>query len=103
MDGRGPRSRAGRGAIGQARIQLSRCTEATMSGSQKLYGGDDDFLDEAATAETDQGGDDGDYEEICSDEVDRIVQSLEELMTGVESENIRAYLEEAADNIFALV
>lgn len=44
-----------------------------------------------------------DYEEISSIEVDRVVQILESLMQEVSSENIRAYLDEAADNIFALI
>lgn len=75
-----------------------------MSKTPNLFGDDEEFdqeLDQEAVSV--EGGDDADYEEICSDEVDRIVQALEELMGGVESENIRAYLEEAADNIFSLV
>jgi hypothetical protein len=61
-----------------------------------------DFLEETSSVPFEEG-DDSEYEEICSDEVDRIVQALEGLMNSVESENIRAYLEEAADNIFSLV
>jgi hypothetical protein len=45
----------------------------------------------------------GDYEEITSEEVDRVIEALEKLMGQTTSENIRAYLEEAADNIFDLV
>jgi hypothetical protein len=45
----------------------------------------------------------GDYEEITSEEVDRVIEALEKLMAQTSSENIRAYLEEAADNIFELV
>jgi DNA-binding transcriptional regulator GbsR (MarR family) len=44
-----------------------------------------------------------DYEEISSVEVDRVVQALEELMQSITSENIRAYLDEAADNVYSLI
>ncbi len=43
------------------------------------------------------------FEEISSDEVDRVVAALDELITTVDSENIKAYLEEASTNIFYLV
>jgi len=43
------------------------------------------------------------YEEITSEEVDRVITGLEALMGQTKSENIRAYLEEAADQIFELV
>jgi N-dimethylarginine dimethylaminohydrolase len=43
------------------------------------------------------------YEEITSEEVDRVIAGLEALMSQTRSENIRAYLEEAADQIFDLV
>ena len=46
---------------------------------------------------------DDEYEEVSTDEVDRVLAVLEELAESVESENVRYYLEEAADNIFALV
>lgn len=50
------------------------------------------------------GSTDGDeYEEISSDEVDHVVESLEKLMETIQSENIQAYLEEASANILALV
>lgn len=49
----------------------------------------------------DQSG--ADYEEITSDEVDRVIAALETLMGQTSSENIRCYLEEAADHIFDLV
>jgi hypothetical protein len=45
----------------------------------------------------------GEYEEITSDEVDRVISGLEALINQTGSENIRAYLEEAADHIFDLV
>jgi hypothetical protein len=43
------------------------------------------------------------YEEITSEDVDRVIAGLEALMSQTRSENIRAYLEEAADQIFELV
>ena len=43
------------------------------------------------------------YEEISSEEVDRVVGLLEELMGMVQSQNIRDYLEEASANIYYLV
>ena len=43
------------------------------------------------------------YEEITSEEVDRVIAGLEALMNQTKSENVRAYLEEAADQIFDLV
>ena len=50
------------------------------------------------------GQNDGqDYEEITSDEVDRVVDQLERLMETVSSENIKSYLEEAVNNIFFLL
>jgi hypothetical protein len=47
--------------------------------------------------------DDDEYEEITSDEVDRIVEALEGLISSTESVNIQTYLEEALNNIFYLV
>ncbi|MGH7127682.1 MAG: hypothetical protein ACREIV_03875 [Planctomycetaceae bacterium] len=47
--------------------------------------------------------DQDDYEIISSDEVDRIVGVLGELMESVESENIKCHLEEALDGIYYLV
>ena len=43
------------------------------------------------------------YEEISSEEVDRVVEALDRLIEGVQSENIKHYLEEAASNIYYLV
>ena len=50
-----------------------------------------------------RASDSDEYEEISSAEVDRVIQALESLMESISSENIRAYLDEAADNIYALV
>lgn len=44
-----------------------------------------------------------DFEEISSEEVDRVVEALDGLIAGVQSENIKHYLEEAASNIYYLV
>ena len=44
-----------------------------------------------------------DFEEISSEEVDRVVEALDRLIAGVQSENIKHYLEEAASNIYYLV
>jgi len=46
---------------------------------------------------------DDDFEEISSDEVDRVVESLEALAATSESENIRFFLEEATLKIYLLV
>ncbi|MEX0717932.1 MAG: hypothetical protein WD066_15160 [Planctomycetaceae bacterium] len=43
------------------------------------------------------------YEEISSDEVDRVVAALEALHDTVASENIQAALEEAINAIYFLV
>jgi predicted neutral ceramidase superfamily lipid hydrolase len=46
---------------------------------------------------------DDDFEEISSDEVDRVVEALESLAATAESENIRYFLEEATLKIYLLV
>jgi hypothetical protein len=51
----------------------------------------------------DQVIDGEEYEEICSEEVDRVVGLLEELAGMVQSQNIREFLEEASANIYYLV
>lgn len=48
-------------------------------------------------------GENEEFEEITSDEVDRVVEQLEKLMETVSSENIKSYLEEAVNNIFFLL
>lgn len=47
--------------------------------------------------------DNQEYEEITSDEVDRVIEQLERVMDTVQSENIKSYLEDAINNIFFLV
>ncbi len=43
------------------------------------------------------------YEEINSEEVDRVVAVLEELNASVTSETIKAFLEECSNNVYFLV
>ena len=50
-----------------------------------------------------KAGADDEYEEISSDEVDRVVDSLEDLIAGVESENIKTHLEDALNAVYYLV
>jgi hypothetical protein len=59
-------------------------------------------FDEADDCELDDCVED-EFEEITSDEVDRVVEALDQLIQTVESENIRFMLEEAAGNIFSLI
>jgi len=44
-----------------------------------------------------------DYEEIRSEEVDRIVEALDRLIEGAQSENVKHFLEEAASSIYYLI
>ncbi len=46
---------------------------------------------------------DQEFEEICSDEVDRVVEILDGLIENAQSENIKHFLEEASSNIYYLV
>lgn len=56
-------------------------------------------MSEDTTGQTD----DQDYEEISSDEVDRVVEILDNLIESIDSDNIKHYLEEASSNIYYLV
>lgn len=47
--------------------------------------------------------DQDDYEEITSDEVDRVIEALEQLNAGIDSENIRVIIENATNDIWYLV
>ena len=47
--------------------------------------------------------DNEEFEEICSDEVDHVVDVLDKLIESVASENIKHYLEEASSSIYYLV
>ena len=53
--------------------------------------------------DADSQGSDDEFEEISSDEVDRVIEALETLMATVESENIRFHLDEASEKIYSLV
>jgi hypothetical protein len=64
--------------------------------SDEILSGDEIILGPTDVSELD-------YEQISSDEVDRVVDELEELMETVESENIRAALEDAMNAVFYLV
>lgn len=44
-----------------------------------------------------------DFEEITSDEVDRVVEAIEKLNATIDSENIRVILENASNDIWYLV
>ena len=44
-----------------------------------------------------------DFEEISSDEVDRVIEALEKLAGSVASENVRVILENASNDIYYLV
>lgn len=59
--------------------------------------GDEELPDTVSSAADD------DFEEISSDEVDRVVEALEALAATAESENIRYFLEEATLKIYLLV
>ncbi len=43
------------------------------------------------------------YEEITSEEVDRVVAAIEELMATTNSETIKAFLEECSTNVYYTV
>lgn len=49
------------------------------------------------------GTENEEYEEISSEEVDRVVEALDHLIEVVQSENIKHFLEEAASGIYYLV
>ncbi len=53
--------------------------------------------------ETVEQADEQDFEEICSDEVDRVVEVLDGLIENIQSENVKHFLEEASSNIYYLV
>ena len=68
---------------------------------------DEQHRDEEVEVENDvialDAGADDEYEEISSDEVDRVIEGIEKLMESVSSENIKVILEEASNNIYYLV
>ncbi len=67
---------------------------------------EDDFQDEEIfeREEIDPADDeDGQFEVITSDEVDRILAELERLIDSTDSENIQVFLEDAHQNIYSLI
>lgn len=54
-------------------------------------------------AEAQQDIDGEEYEEISSDEVDRVVAELEKMIESVQSVNIQSALEDAMNEIYYLV
>lgn len=64
---------------------------------------DSSQFDTEDVLDAEQARQEEDYEEISSDEVDRVVEALESLMATVDSENIRYFLEEATNNIYLLI
>lgn len=68
------------------------------------FDGEADFQEEIDEMTHDDGVEaEYEVEEINVDEVDRVVAALEELIESVESENIKAYLDEASTNIYYLI
>ncbi len=43
------------------------------------------------------------YEEISSDEVDRVIAALEQISNSTSSDTIKAFLEECSNNVYYLV
>lgn len=58
---------------------------------------DPEITDNAEAAEGEE------FEEITSEEVDRVVGILEELIETVQSENVRSYLEDAMNGVYYLI
>ena len=78
--------------------------EAELDASEEGYDLENefDFDDEELDTEVELDSEE-EFEEITSDEVDRVIETLENLVEGVASENIRAHLENAVNEIFYLV
>ena len=65
----------------------------------------EDFNDDDAQFESHLSDADAEYEEeeISTDEVDRVLEKLTNLLESVESSTVHEYLEEAYNHIFSLV
>lgn len=63
----------------------------------------EEFDDTDLSSELEDEAQDDEFEEITSEEVDRVVEALDQLIHSVDSENIRWFLEEAAGSIFSLI
>ena len=59
-------------------------------------------VDPEITGET-EATEESEFEEITSEEVDRVVGILEELIETVQSENVRSYLEDAMNSVYYLI
>ncbi len=59
--------------------------------------------EEFAAEESAEASPEDDFEEISSDEVDRVVAVIDDLIETVQSENIQSLLEDASNSIFSLV
>jgi len=69
------------------------------------YSAEHDEYNEDTEFESHLGDSDAEYEdeEISTDEVDRVLESLTNLLEGVESTTVHEHLEEAYNQIFSLV
>ncbi len=69
------------------------------------YSAEHDEYNEDTEFESHLGDSDAEYEdeEISTDEVDRVLESLTNLLEGVESATVHEHLEEAYNQIFSLV
>ena len=69
------------------------------------YSAEHDEYNEDTELESHLGDSDAEYEdeEISTDEVDRVLESLTNLLEGVESATVHEHLEEAYNQIFSLV
>ena len=78
--------------------------EAELDASDEDFDLDHEFEfdDEELDSEVDSDSEE-EFEEITSDEVDRVIETLEDLAENVASENIRSHLENAVNEIFYLV
>jgi len=63
---------------------------------------EDELESEEVTA-GEESEEESEYEEISPDEVDSVVAKLEELISSTDSENIKAFLEEASEQIYYLI
>ena len=78
--------------------------EAELNASEEEYDLENEFdFDEEELDSEEKSDSEEEFEEITSDEVDRVIETLEDLVENVESENIKAHLENAVNEIFYLV
>ena len=78
--------------------------EAELNASDADFDLDNEFeFDDEELEYEEEPDSEEEFEEITSDEVDRVIETLEDLAENVESENIRVHLENAVNEIFYLV